>query len=280
MRIIQYVMIGIFLSMVVQVCVGSTVQYTGKPLSLNFQEIELRSALQILAEFTGLNMIASDEVTGSLTLRLDNVPWDQALDMILESKGLSQKREGNVILIGPASYLAKQSEACIEAKKQAAALLPLVSKTFRLKYADAHTIFKLLKNGQNVFLSTRGSATFDRRTNILLVQATEENLKAIDKLIRTLDVPVRQVMIEARIVQTSCDFSKALGIKWGVTSPKVAKRGIQLKGRGLCFDGGISAPTSVIGLSFAHLPADILLDLELQALETENKIKIVAQPKL
>lgn len=191
--------------------------FEGERLTLNFQKIEVRAVLQIIAEFTGMNIVVSDSVSGSLTLRLENVPWDQALDIILKTKGLGMRQNGNVILVAPNTELAASEKAQLESKKQIEELAPLRSEYIQVNYAKAADLAGLLKSesGEGSMMSKRGSVTVDERTNLLLVRDTSQNLGQIRKLIEKLDIPVRQVLIESRIVVANDDFDKALGVRFG-----------------------------------------------------------------
>lgn len=201
--------------------------YSGERLSLNFQDIEVRSVLQIIADFTGFNLVASDAVRGSVTLRLDNVPWDQALDIVLRAKGLDKRREGNVIMVAPAAEIAEQERQRLEAGRQLQELAPLRSAFLRIKYAAAEDIHQLLQGGgESARLSERGSAMVDQRTNTLIINDTEDKLRAIEQLVAEIDVPIRQVLIEARIVIASTDFSKELGVSWGFAGVNRLKGGL------------------------------------------------------
>ena len=207
--------------------------FNGERLTLNFQNIEVRSVLQIIAEFTSLNLVASDTVTGSITLRLDNVPWDQALEIILKAKGLDKRQEGNVLMVAPASEIAEQERLQVEANKQLQELAPLETTFVRIKYADAAEIFELFTarnagtgqsgagggregNATNTILSERGSAIVDERTNTIILTDTEEKINEFKRLIDEIDVPIKQVLIEARIVIANTDFKKELGVTWGL----------------------------------------------------------------
>ncbi len=189
--------------------------YTGEPLSLNFQDIPLRSVLQLLADFTGLNIIVNDSVTGNITLRLRDVPWDQALDMILRTKGLSMRGEGNVILVAPTEELAAREKLELESQIQKADLVPLRSALIPVSYAKASDLAALLKSTDNRLLSERGNVSMDERTNTLLVQDIPAKLSEIRQLIRELDVQIRQVLIESRIVIANDDFARDLGVRLG-----------------------------------------------------------------
>jgi len=190
--------------------------YSGERLSLNFQDIEVRSVLQLIADFTGLNVVVSDTVRGSLTLRLKNVPWDQALDIILKTKGLDMRQTGNVVLVAPSEEIAAREKLELESKKQIEELEPLYSEYIQINYAKASDIATLLKSAETTLLSDRGMATTDARTNTLLVQDTAAKLVEIRQLVARLDIPVRQVLIESRIVIADNNFAKELGVKFGL----------------------------------------------------------------
>ncbi len=193
-------------------------QYTGEKLSLNFQNIEVRSVLQVLADFTGLNMITSDTVTGNLTLRLKDVPWDQALDIILQAKGLDMRRTGNVIWIAPRDELATKEKLALEAQSQIADLEPLYTESFQLNYQKAADFQKLISGGTQKILSKRGSAVVDERTNTIFVQDIQSRLAQVRELVKKVDIAVKQVLIEARIVEATDTFSKNIGSRFGVNS--------------------------------------------------------------
>jgi len=189
--------------------------YTGDKLSLNFQNIPVRSVLQLLADFTGLNMVVSDSVGGNITLRLKNVPWDQALDIILKSKGLSMRKNGNVIMVAPTEEIAAREKLELESQKQVEELAPLHSELIQINYAKAEELADLLKSEENRLLSERGNVTVDSRTNTLLVQDTAAKLDEIRALIKKLDIPVRQVLVESRVVIANDDFARDLGVRFG-----------------------------------------------------------------
>ena len=192
--------------------------YTGERLTLNFQDIDVRPVLQLLADTSGQNIVVSDSVKGRVTLRLQNVPWDQALDIVLRTKGLDMRRKNNVILVAPQAELAAQEKAELAAQKDLQDLAPLRTEFLQVNYAKATEIARLVKSGGGgSLLSSRGSVTVDERTNTMLVQDTPEQLTAIRNLVSTLDIPVRQVQIEARIVIVSDDFSRELGVRAGFT---------------------------------------------------------------
>ena len=194
--------------------------YTGERLSLNFQNIEVRSVLQLIADFTGTNMVVSDSVTGNITLRLQNVPWDQALDIILKTKGLAMRKKGDVMLVAPSEEIAARERMELESQKQIEELAPLYSEHIQINYAKAEDIASLLRGGDGgtALLSERGTVTVDQRTNTLLLQDTQDKLEEIRRLVAKLDVPVRQVLIESRIVIASDSFAKDLGARFGVGS--------------------------------------------------------------
>ncbi len=192
--------------------------YTGERLTLNFQDIDVRPVLQLLADTSGQNIVVSDSVKGRVTLRLQNVPWDQALDIVLKTKGLDMRRKGNVILVAPQAELAAQEKAELEAQKDVQDLAPLRTEFLSVNYAKASEIARLIKStGGGSLLSERGNVTVDERTNTLLVQDTAENLTAVRSMVSTLDIPVRQVLIESRIVIVADDFSRDLGVRAGFT---------------------------------------------------------------
>src|SRR6202163_41921 len=195
-------------------------EYTGERLTLNFQDIDVRSVLQLLADTSGQNIVVSDSVTGNLTLRLQNVPWDQALDIVLRTKGLDKRRQDNVIIIGPTEELASREKAELAAHKEVQELSPTHTEFMQVNYAKVVDLAKLIKaaNAKDSMLSPRGSLSFDERTNTLLVQDTADKLADIRRLVQTLDVPVKQVLIEARIVIVSDTFERDLGARFGVTS--------------------------------------------------------------
>jgi len=273
-------------------------KYTGKKLSLNFQDIEVRSVLQLLADFTGLNIVVSDSVTGNLTLRLKNVPWDQALDIILRSKGLAKRRNGNVIFVAPQQELAAREQAQLQSQKKQQALAPLQTEYIQVNYAKASDLADILKSKGSSLLSDRASVTVDQRTNTLLIRATSDNLDAARQMVNKLDVPVRQVLIESRIVVANNDFNQELGIRWGV------HRDTTNNGRGavLTNNGGqvtnlinnnpvssdrynVNLPTSgtpagSVALALAKLPFGTLIELELSALQAEGRGEIVSTPRV
>jgi type IV pilus assembly protein PilQ len=218
--------------------------FVGEKLSLNFQNVEVRSVLQVLADFTGLNIITSDSVSGNLTLRLKDVPWDQALDIILRSKGLDMRKDGNVVWIAPRDELATREKLALESRSQIADLEPTQTESFQLNYQKAADVQALLSNSQQRILSKRGSAVVDLRTNLLFVQDTPSRLEDVRRLVRTIDVPVRQVMIESRIVEASDTFSRNLGVRLGYND--------QSRGFGLPVNGG-NAPRVAVGTNLTNV---------------------------
>jgi type IV pilus assembly protein PilQ len=192
--------------------------YTGERLTLNFQDIETRAVLQLLADASGQNIVVSDSVTGNVTLRLQNVPWDQALDIVLRTKGLDKRRQDNVIIVAPQAELASREKAELAARKDVQELAPLRSEYLQVNYAKAQDMAALIKTQTNSLLSTRGSVAVDDRTNTLLLQDTADRLADVRRLVATLDIPVRQVLIEARIVIVNNDFTRDLGARFGFTN--------------------------------------------------------------
>ena len=188
------------------------VGYTGERLSLNFQDIEVRAVLQLIADFTGLNMVTSDAVSGNVTLRLKNVPWDQALDIILKSRGLGMRQTGNVVMIAPQEELTARERVELEANQQIEELAPLRTEFIQVNYASASDLSGLIQSGENKLTSERGTVSIDQRTNTLIVQDVATSLQAIRELIIKLDVPVRQVLIESRIVNADESFAKDIGV--------------------------------------------------------------------
>ncbi len=275
-------------------------QFTGERLSFNFQDIEVRSLLQLIADFTGLNVVVSDSVSGNLTIRLKNVPWDQALDIILRTKGLAQRQNGNVILVAPADEIAAREKQELEALQQVQELAPLRSEFVQINYAKSSELAELIGSGENSLLSERGNISIDERTNTLLVQDTVEKLAEIRALVTRLDVPIRQVLIESRIVIANNDFGKELGVRFGATG--VARDGDTTgvtTGSGFGTDAMVNAPGGstipifgdrlnvdmpVIGaagsIGLAMLGSDYLLDLELSALQAESRGEIISSPRV
>lgn len=290
---------------------GSRQGYTGEKLSLNFQNVEVRAVLQVIADFTGFNFITSDTVGGNLTLRLKDVPWDQALDIILQTKGLDMRKNGNVVWIAPRDELATKEKLALEAQAQIADLEPLRTETFQLNYHKAEAFKNILADKEQRILSRRGSAVIDPRTNTLFVQDTPSRLEAVRNLIRQIDVPVRQVMIEARIVEATDSFSRNLGARLGTFDRQVgdsvgrgaAQRvtvGGSLDATGF-FTQQIATPIPTFNQTLGvNLPATGLggrnpgvfslilfnenltrfLNLEVSALQADGKGKVISSPRV
>ncbi|SDN42239.1 type IV pilus secretin family protein [Vreelandella arcis] len=269
-------------------------EYTGERLSLNFQDIEVRAVLATLADFTGLNLVASDSVSGRVTLNLNDVPWDQALDLILQSQGLSSRKNGNVIVVAPPSELAELERQKLQARDQQATLAPLVTEFVEVKYARAEDLAQLLRGGDGFGLLTeRGRVSVDQRTNTLLIQDTADQVRDIRGTLDRLDVAVRQVQIEARIVIARDTASRELGVNWGASSTRgfqendngnftardINPDGLNRARGGLAVDLGDTSDAGT-GFSFGYLAGDVLLDLELRALESEGKSQTISQPKI
>ncbi|NOZ37479.1 MAG: type IV pilus secretin PilQ [Gammaproteobacteria bacterium] len=274
--------------------------YTGERLSLNFQNIEVRAVLQLLADFTGINMVTSDTVAGNLTLRLKNVPWDQALDIVLKTKGLAKRQTGNVMLVAPAEEIAAREKLELEASKQIVELAPLESQTIQINYAKAAKLAELFKKKDTALLSSRGSVIVDTRTNKLLVQDTAEHIDAIIAMVEELDIPVRQVLIESRIVLASTNFKLELGVRFGVTRNYTGSDGKQrvmsgsaeatrqlINGDTLMLNDqwnvdlpATSRSAGSIGLAMARLPFGTLINLELSAAQLEGSSETVSSPRV
>lgn len=283
--------------------------YTGEKLSLNFQNIEVRAVLQLLADFTGMNLVTSDTVTGNLTLRLKNVPWDQALDIILKSKGLAMRQSGNVMMVAPAAEIAAREKQELEAQKQLVELEPLYTEIVEVRFAKADQLAQILRtdgkqggsSGQSGFLSPRGSITIDQRTNSLLIRDTADNLVDIRQVIDQLDKPVRQVLIESRIVIANNDFNKELGVRFGTSAQSNtlgagasgsldgldlnANNSDQVRANNTVGDDlnvnlPVTNPAGSIGLALAKLPLGMILELELSAMQAEGKGEVISTPRV
>ena len=308
--------------------------YTGERLSLNFQQISVRAALQVIADFTGLNFVTSDAISGNLSLRLKDVPWDQALDVILQTKGLAMRQKGNVVWVAPAEEIADKERQALEAKQEVGELAPLVSELIPISYAKASEVAQILKSvkavetgikqsafgsvsiselktEENTLLSNRGSVTVDARTNSLLIQDTAQKLREIRELIAKLDIPVRQVQIETRIVEANDDFSKNIGARLAFASITQDAETLGGKKLGDAFTGAtvasnaetrldgtldntdalsVNLPAGAIGddpaatyaFSLAKFSSGFLslLDLEISALQAEGNGRIIANPKI
>jgi len=293
---------------------SETKEYEGQRLTLNFQDIETRAVLQLLAETSGRNIVVSDTVAGNVTLRLRNVPWDQALDIVMTTKGLDMRENGNVIIVAPAEEIAARETADLEAQNAISELEPLYSEFLQVNYAKAADLANLIdSDSTNSLLSDRGSIAVDDRTNTLLVQDTAERLQNIRRMVRTLDIPIKQVLIESRIVVVNDDFSRDLGVRLGVTAfNENSDDGLTvISGSGTGTDtminsaltnlsdpnNGTPFPIQIPTLSnrynvnvpienpagrfaLAVLETDYLVDLELTALEAEGRGEIVSTPRV
>lgn len=225
-------------------------EYVGERLTLNFQDIETRAVLQLLADTSGQNMVISDSVSGNVTLRLQSVPWDQALDVVMRTKGLDSRQEGNVIFIAPAAEISSREKELLSARKEAQELAPLRTEYLQVNYAKAADLAALIKSGAGSLISERGSVAIDERTNTLLLQDTSERLADIRRLVSTLDIPVKQVMIEARIVIVSDDYSRDLGVRFGANAAFT-----QGGSDGLGFLGGPLGSDDDDGVTISPFPA-------------------------
>ncbi len=295
--------------------------YSGEKLSLNFQDIAVRNVLQIIADVTSLNLVASDTVQGSITLRLDNVPWDQALDIVLKTKGLDKRQMGNVLMVAPAAEIAERERQELTTKKQLEELAPLRTEYIRVRYANARELFELFipqgggggggggggagigsdRNSTGTILSERGQAIVDERTNSIILTDTQDKIEAFRRIVDQIDIPIRQVMIEARIVIANTDFRRELGASLGQGIMVNSDNGRTLNiitGRGLDSDdidynddGGIEVETepfynlAVTGESASRFAWNLIRDnvflgLELSALEDSGYAEIVSQPKV
>ncbi|MHC6227860.1 type IV pilus secretin PilQ [Pseudomonas sp. X10] len=258
---------------------SATPPFQGEPVSLNFQDVEVRSVLQVLAEFAGVNLVASDSVQGNITLRLQDVPWDQALDLVLLSKGLGRREKGSVLLVAPVAELAEQAREAREARLDQTLdvpLQPLRRELLPIHHAKASDLAELLLAtfADDGILTGRGNLSVDVRTNTLVVTQPADRLAELRQLVSRLDVPARQVMIEARIVEANVDYEKSLGVRWG--GPQRAD--VADLGSGLFVDLGAERATSSIGVGL--LRSDLLLDLELSAMEKSGNGEIISQPKV
>jgi len=288
-------------------------QYTGERLTLNFQDIETRAVLQLLADASGQNIVVSDSVGGSVTLRLQNVPWDQALDIVLRTKGLDKRKQDNVIIVAPTEELAAREKAELAARKDIQELAPLRSEFVQVNYAKAAELAELIKSQAGSLLSARGTVAVDERTNTLLLQDTADRLEDIRRMVATLDIPIRQVLIEARIVIVNDDFTRELGVRTGYTniqrngndgafitsgSAQAVDTSLASALDNLASNGTINpvaVPTGTAGapqrynvnlpvaspagrLAFAVLGSDYIVDLELSAAQAEGRGEIKSQP--
>lgn len=283
-------------------------QYTGERISLSFQKVDVRALLQIIADVAGVNMVVSDSVRGEIAMRLQNVPWDQALDLILRTKGLGMRQDGNVMLVAPIEELTLRDKAEAERANQQIQLAPLRTEIIQVNYAKATDIAALLKSGENSIMTERGRVTVDERTNTLLVLESREKIAEIRELIAKLDIPVRQVLIESRIVVANDDFSRDLGTRFGVTAigrnggsglvttsgsaeaTDAAVQGFLNNGRQFPAPVGalddrfnVSLPATAANagrIALAVLGRDYLVDLELSALQAEGRGEVISNPRV
>ncbi|WP_220816114.1 type IV pilus secretin PilQ [Pseudomonas paralcaligenes] len=282
--------------------------YTGEKLSLNFQDIDVRSVLQLIADFTDLNLVASDTVQGSITLRLQNVPWDQALDLVLKTRGLDKRKVGNVLLVAPADEIAARERQELEAQNQIAELAPLRRELIQVNYAKASDIAQLFQSvaaTDGKGSGDRGTVTVDDRTNSIIAYQTQDRLDELRRIVAQLDIPVRQVMIEARIVEAGVNYDKKLGVRWGGTVGtgkwkgygKDGATGIEDEEGYRCgpFEGQCTRPTnnnipvpfvdlgisdSTSGLGIGFVTDNAILDLQLSAMERSGNGEVISQPKV
>ncbi|WP_372759906.1 type IV pilus secretin PilQ [Pseudoalteromonas sp.] len=269
-------------------------EYQGRPMTLNFQDISVRAVLQIIAGYNDFNLVTSDSVTGNITLRLDGVPWDQALDVVLRIKGLDKRMDGSILMVAPSEELAAREAKELKAKQQVEDLEPLYSEYIRLNYAKAEDFADLLKTDTNSIITPRGSVSVDQRTNTLLIKDTAKSIESVRRMVETLDIPVKQVVIEARMVTVRDNVTEDLGVRWGF-SDQQGSDGVSgtLEGAETISNGVIPSlsdrlnvnlpvanPSASIGMHIAKLANGTLIDLELTALEEENKGEIIASPRI
>jgi type IV pilus assembly protein PilQ len=285
-------------------------EYTGERLTLNFQDLETRAVLQLIADFSGLNIVVSDTVQGSVTLRLQNVPWDQALDIVMTTKGLDMRRNGNVIIVAPAEEISAREQAELEAQQALQTLEPLRSEFIQVNYAKAAELANLIQGEGSSLLSERGSVAIDERTNTLLVNDTGSTLANIRRLVTTLDIPVRQVLIESRVVIVNDDYSRELGVRFGATSVNdnsgnglIGLTGTAAGAASMASGATIGVPAGSIlpvaappapsrynvnlpvaspagSIALAILGNDYLVDLELSALQAVGEGRVVSTPRI
>ena len=273
---------------------SNTASYEGKPISLDFQDVPVRQVLQIIAQVNGFNLVTTDTVNGNVTISLTDVPWDQALDMILKIRGLDKRLEGNILLIAPSEELAQRETQELQARQQVQNLAPLNSANIVINYAKAAELATILKSPEGGILSPRGSVTVDERTNTLLVRDTQASIDEARQVISALDIPVRQVLIESRMVTVRDNVDEQLGVRWGFTgrnndaSISGSAAGADIANTGLVPDIdqrlNVNLPVTNaagrIGFQIANLVDGNILDLELSALESENKGEIIASPRI
>ncbi|ALO43482.1 type IV pilus secretin PilQ family protein [Pseudoalteromonas phenolica] len=273
---------------------GEEKVYQGEPITLNFQDIPIRSVLQIIADTNNFNLVTSDSVSGNITLRLEGTPWDQALDVVLRVKGLDKRTEGSILMVAPAEEIAAREAKELQAMRQVEELEPLYNEYMQLNYAKAEEFSDLLKTEINSIISPRGNVSVDIRTNTLIIKDTAKSIENVRRMVETLDVPVKQVRIESRMVTVSDNVSDDLGIRWGFSdqqgsdaiSGKLSSAD-QLSGGvipsftdRLNVNLPVTNPAGSIGVHLAKLSDGTLIDLELSALEQENKGEIIATPSI
>lgn len=269
--------------------------YSGKPISLDFQDVPVRQVLQIIAQVNGFNLVTTDTVSGNVTISLSGVPWDQALEMILKIRGLDQRLEGNILLIAPSEELAAREAQVLQTKQQAQSLAELVSANIAVNYAKAIELSEILKSADGGILTARGTVSVDKRTNTLLIRDTQASIDEARKTISALDIPVRQVLIESRMVTVRDNVDEQLGVRWGFTgnsndgSVSGGLLGADQANQGqvpeeitdrLNVNLPVSGAAGRIGFQIASLVDGNILDLELSALESENKGEIIASPRI
>lgn len=271
-------------------------QYKGERISLSFQNIDIRALLQIIADVAGTNVVVSDSVKGDIAMRLQNVPWDQALDIILRSKGLGMRQQGNVMMVAPIDEIAQREKAELEAQRQKVELAPLRSEIIQVNYAKATDIKALLGSDRTSLLTDRGRVSVDERTNTLLVLETAEKIEEIRNLVSRLDIPVRQVLIESRIVIANEDFARQIGTRFGVSTigssgnTRIGQSGTNTGSRDVLAGATptladsyiVNLPTSAAspGIAWTVLGSDFQIDLELQALQTEGRGEVISTPRV
>ncbi|MGU5653989.1 type IV pilus secretin PilQ [Aeromonas allosaccharophila] len=274
-------------------------QYQGKPISLNFQDIPVRTVLQLIADFNNLNLVTTDSVGGNITLRLDGVPWEQALDIILKVRGLDKRLDNNILLVAPAEEIAAREKQQLESRNQVADLAQLYTEYLQINYAKASEVAALLSSESTKLLSPRGAVSVDERTNVLVVKDTADVISSIKRMLDILDIPVKQVVIEARMVTIDDGFDEALGVRWGVTkndghgnSTSGSIEGNDGSGNGtgtntkpsvedrMNVNLPVTNAAGTLAFQVARLADGTLLDLELSALEKESKAEIIASPRV
>lgn len=268
--------------------------FAGEPISLDFQDVPVRQVLQIIAQVNGFNLVTTDTVTGNVTISLSGVPWDQALDMILKIKGLDKRLEGNILLIAPTEELTARETQQLQSKQQVAELAPLVSTNVQINYAKAQDLAAILKGTENSILTPRGSVAVDERTNTLLLRDTQASIDEAKLLVVALDIPIKQVLIESRMVTVRDNASESLGVQWGISdtinngaisgslsgADSIASGVVPTIADRLNVALPVSNPAGRIGIQIARLLDGSIIDLELSALESENKGEVIASPRI